>query len=256
MPPVAVAEFQGVLGELANRAGVAISRLLPRLARMTLREQLVFITDAYPALLDPFLSASARMTTQWYAEQPTTGGRAATAAGPGARLTPAAFAPEPAQLPTPERLAVSGRWAMLQPQPLQAMRGSATRAIFDASRDTVLDNAEREGVRYARYASATACGFCRMLASRGGEYRSEAAALTVVARRRRGTRPLGERYHDNCKCLAVPVRDGVYEPPSYVEQWQNDYDRARLDGARTPNEIARAMDAMARQRRERLAETD
>ena len=125
----------------------------------------------------------------------------------------------------------------------------------------MLANVESEpGARWARYASANACGFCRMIATRHvGDnatfYTSEQAAGGVVgrspsltlsdrraiaaglmtreqamesrlrysswraakkagksvgdmkARRTRGTQDLGDRYHDNCRCLAQPIWD-------------------------------------------------
>ena len=148
--------------------------------------------------------------------------------------------------------------------------------IKTASRDTILDNVEREGVKWARYASSTACGFCRMLATRGAVYNSEAAAGRVVGRapsltagdrraiaagtlsaeqaranrstyssaraaaragasvgdakprRLRGNQQHGERYHRNCRCVATAVRAGdTYEPPAYVQQWEDAYQAAR-----------------------------
>lgn len=44
------------------------------------------------------------------------------------------------------------------------------------------------------------------------------------ARRPRGSRSLGEKYHDHCRCVAVPIRAGnSYTPPDYVQQWEQDY---------------------------------
>ncbi|MFV8169837.1 ADP-ribosyltransferase [Mycolicibacterium peregrinum] len=116
---------------------------------------------------------------------------------------------------------------MLQSDPALALKGTATRSVFSGSRDTVITNANREGVRWARHASANACGFCRMLATRGAVYHSQA---------------LAKKSHDHCHCLAVPDRDGLYVPAPYVEQWERDYAQARRGGATTPGQIANAMD--------------
>ncbi|AHY26830.1 MuF-like minor capsid protein [Mycobacterium phage ZoeJ] len=235
----AAPEFQGVLAELSGRAGIAVERLVPKLSGLTEAEGLRFITDAYPALIDPYLSASAKLTTQWYDEQPTeqTAGKSRNAqVGRDLRGAPAKgklFVPEPAALPDPDRLGANARWALLQNDPVVALQGSATRAVMDSSRRTVLDNAKREGVRWARYASITACGFCRMLATRGSVYKSADTAL---------------RSHDHCVCLAVPDRNGTYQPPDYVQQWEQDYLQARRDGLTTPQEISRAMEAAGEQR--------
>ena len=43
-------------------------------------------------------------------------------------------------------------------------------------------------------------------------------------RRQRGNAALGGKYHDHCRCIAVPVRSGMsYDPPDYVERWEQDY---------------------------------
>ena len=106
----------------------------------------------------------------------------------------------------------------------------AERAIFDGFRDTITANADREpGARWARHASANACGWCRMLATREAVYTSAHAAGD------------GNRYHDHCHCMAVVVRPGqTYTPPPYVAQWDDDYKEARKIST-DPAVIARLM---------------
>ena len=217
MPQQAVDEFQAALAALAVRAGLDVATLLSRLDRLSEREAFAFITDAYPQLLDPFLRSSGELTVQWYSEQP------AKPVPRGGEL----FVPEPVPLVSADRLAASARWALTLPDPVVALKGSATRAVFDQSRNTVIVNAGRERVRWARHAQPSACGFCKLLATRGAVYRSQVKAL---------------KSHDHCRCLASPIRDGVYDPPAYVEKWSQEYTAARESGAVTPNEIARAMD--------------
>lgn len=233
---LAVPEFQGALAELARRLGVDVEKLLAAVGRLSPVEQFAFITEAYPELVFPYLSASAELTAQWYDEQP------ASTSG---------FVAEPAELPPPEQLAANGRWALLQDAAVSALQGSATRALFGQSRATVLGNVERErGARWARHASANACGFCRMLATRHTGpnttfYTSEEAATKVVGRygKPRGAAKLGDKYHDHCHCVAVMVRPGqAYEPAPYVAQWERDYAQARKDGHADAASIANAMD--------------
>ena len=267
MPPLAITEFTAALTELATRSGESAAALINRIGGLTPAEGRAFITDAYPALLDPFLAASGELTTAWYAEQPAPDPK------PGVGL----FLPSPAPLPDPSQLAVSARWALTQNDPLTALRGNAIRNTMNASRDTVILNADREDVRWVRRAQPNACGFCRMLATRAGQskwastYTSRGVArdssgklllnddgnpyLVVSSRRRRNTKPTarktGQTYHNHCRCTAVPLRDGSYDPPDYVEQWERDYREARKD-ATTPAQIAQAMDA-ARVRPDRAA---
>lgn len=215
---LAVPEFQGLLAELARRMGADVAKLVTAIGRLTPVEQFAFITDAYPELAWPYLSASAELTTQWYDEQPT---------------ATSGFAPEPAELPPAEQLAANARWALLQDATVSLLQGAATRSIFNTSRATVLGNAEREGVRWARHASANACGFCRMLATRGAVYHSAA---------------LARKGHDGCHCIALPDRDGKYEPAPYVAQWERDYAAARRAGHTDAASIARFMEAAGKQR--------
>lgn len=213
MAALAVPEFQLLLTRLAADLGVKVERLVAQLDRLDQREALAFITDAYPDLAAPYLGAAGDLTATWYDEQPT--------------LSPSNFDARPAELPPEEQLAASGRWALLQDAAVTALQGTATRAVFNASRQTVLNNAEREGVRWARHASANACGWCRMLTTRSAVYHSQSSAL---------------KSHDHCHCLAVPDRDGTYQPAPYVEQWERDYIAARREGLTTAGPIARYME--------------
>lgn len=89
-------------------------------------------------------------------------------------------------------------------------------AVANAGRNTIIENARRDPleVRYARHASANACAFCAVLATRQAVYRSEDSA--------------GIQAHRDCHCIAVPVWPGqsVEEAP-YVAQFRDDYYAAR-----------------------------
>jgi len=163
----AVSEFQGLLAALGAEQAAQLTRLLARTDRLNRTELLAFITDAYPEAITPFLTAATVLTAQWYDEQPTS----------------STYTAAPAELDPAAQLAVSGRWAMLQTAPLDALTGSAARALFNASRETVLTNVIAEaGARWARHASANACSFCRLMATRGAVYTSQASATTVTGR--------------------------------------------------------------------------
>jgi hypothetical protein len=248
----AVSEFQSLMAGLAKAMQTQIDALVPRLiSRLDKKEQLAFITDAAAEFLLPFLAAAADLTTVWYDDQ----------------APESDFRAKPAELATPDRLASSARWALLQPDPAAAWGGSATRELFDASRNTVIVNAEREGVRWVRHARENACGFCRLLATlslSGSSYSEEGVAdkldkdgnptgdktLVVIKTKKDGRgQSLGQEYHDSCNCTAVPLRDGTYTAPAYVKQWLEDYKEARRSGARTASEITNAMDYLPGGRR-------
>lgn len=89
-------------------------------------------------------------------------------------------------------------------------------AVRNAGRGTILTNMRRDplDVRYARHASATACAFCALLATRQATYRSEETA--------------GIEAHRSDHCIAVPVWPGqeVEEAP-YVAAWRDAYYESR-----------------------------
>lgn len=209
-----VAGFQGALARLADEATLATDALMSRVAAIPVSDALAFVTDAYPDIVDPFVSAAGEMTAQWYGEL-----RTRTVRRVGEILTP-----EPATIPDRRALGTSARWALTSSNPGLAIRGSTTRRVFDQSRRTVRDNARRDGVRWVRHASSDACGFCRMLATRvlttdrdgaPGLYNFEGTA-------RRSPHVKDVRGHDHCKCIAT-IANG-YEPPDYVYDWLEDYD--------------------------------
>lgn len=96
----------------------------------------------------------------------------------------------------------------------ERVTATVERHIRQVDRETIVEtaNSSAEEIGWARVLSgAENCAFCAMLASRGPVYRSDKSALSVVGDRRgrtRGSRDLGERYHDHCDCDAVLVREG------------------------------------------------
>lgn len=201
-----------------------------------------FLRDALqaevPGVVDPYLAAAGDITADWYEAQ----------------APELSYVARPAALVDEGQLQATARWAAgtvltkSPVSPLDLLAGSMQRALFNESRETIVDNAEVEpGARWARHASANACEFCRMVATRGAVYTSESAASRVggrgvdestnIGRRRggrargiraRGSQAIGDKYHDHCHCIAVPVRPGQsYNPPSYVEEWEAEYTRAR-----------------------------
>ena len=109
--------------------------------------------------------------------------------------------------------------------------------------------------RYQRVPRVNCCAFCGMLATRGAVYTSAGSAGSVVGagvpvtpdgekRKRggqgkgikpRGSRRLGEDYHDNCYCTVTAVKDG--EPLDVSENevlrglgnWEQMYNLAAAD---------------------------
>lgn len=174
------------------------------------------ITSGVPELIDPYAATAGDLATTWYED---------AAPESAYRATPAALAPT-------QQMAASTSWALQASgeAALVKIAGFGSRTIYDQARNTIVENADREpGATWARYASADACAFCRMLASRAEVYASKAAATSVVGRkgRPRGNQGLGDRYHDHCRCRAIAVRPGqTYLPPDYAKDWDKQYNAA------------------------------
>ncbi|MFI1913474.1 hypothetical protein [Nocardia sp. NPDC020380] len=196
-----VIEFREVLGDLNTVMVRDIDSMFRAASRkgISSAEFWRLIVQAYPEIVAPHMSAAGELAAFYYDSQ-------------APELT---FRAAPAPLPATAQLQASARWALKSPAAVDLLSGSAQRVLFGQARETVSLSAGRErGATWARYASFTACPFCRMNATRGDVYRSEDTA--------------DMQFHDNCRCMAVPVRPGgKYEPPAYVEQWEDEYKAAR-----------------------------
>ena len=123
---------------------------------------------------------------------------------------------------------------------IEANAVRADRFAKGGGRETVMASAEASGRSWRRVSDGNPCSFCAMLVSRGDAYTSEDAALTVVGRgtevrsgkarrggqakgrRPRGSRGLGEKYHDHCGCTAVEVI-GTWTPTAEEQRYQDAY---------------------------------
>ncbi|MBF6189433.1 VG15 protein [Nocardia farcinica] len=233
------AERQLILSQIGRIAEQDLATLWARAAALPSAEFRAYMVEAFPALVEPFAAAAAEAAAAWYDDTPST----------------TLYVPEPGPLPVALALQESATWALGADgiEGLSRLQGTTQRAVFDAARDTVLHNIESEpGARWARHASANACAFCAMMATRGAVYTSKAAAESVVGRgkemslqerriraaggsridgrmaaggvKARGEQKLKTKYHDHCHCIAVEVRPGQsYEPPDYVREWEKAY---------------------------------
>lgn len=203
-------ERQRILADLSTLAIRDLVGLWRRATRADV-EFAALILAAFPEIATTYATVAGELAAAWYAE-----------AAPKLAYQPVAAAP-----PAMEALSKSAQWALGADgdAALSRMSGTLQRAVFDGARRTTVANVENEsGAAWARYASANACEFCRMLATRGAAYRSRATAL---------------RAHDRCHCIAVEVRPGdTYEPPPYVEQWEDQYQQARSAAADEDGAVA------------------
>lgn len=221
-----VSERQEILDDVST---VAIRDLVGAWAALSLTD-LDFaevMTATFVEIASSYSGVAANLAANWYVES-----------APAIPWEPLVAPP-----PNVEALTKSAEWALGADGEiaLNRMSGTLQRSIFDGMRETIVLNAQAEpGSRWVRHARADACAFCRLLATRHDNprywYKSNISAIDVVGR---SGRPSGKRrvgstgYHDHCRCVAVEVRPGQgYEPPEYVQQWNEQYAKARANAGR------------------------
>lgn len=258
---VSAAERRYLLNQVDRLAKAELDALWSQAALLSDVDFAQFIIDAFPDLVDPYVQMSADLAATWFELSAPASNYIATTADP---------------IPV-ERLQKSANWALGASgrEGLNRLSGALQRAVFDGSRDTTLLNVDTTSSRWARHARQDACQFCKMLATRHTDgdnlFTSEKSALVVVGRgkdmtladrrarargedrreggrfsakgrKTRGSRKFGEKYHDDCHCVAIEVREGqTYTPPDYVAQWSDDYLKARAEaGTGDPKKILAA----------------
>lgn len=203
------AERQQILSDLST-LGIRDLVEVWRKASLTDTDFAALILAAFPEIAAGYAGVAADLAADWYVES-----------APALTYTPVT-----ASTPDVTALTKSTQWALGADgeEALNRMSGTLQRAVFNGARDTTLVNVEHEqGATWARHASANACEFCRLMATRGAVYTSAAAA--------NGTR---SKYHDHCHCVAIEVRPGEdYHAPAYVQEWQDQYLQARKDARET-----------------------
>lgn len=229
-------ERRYLLQQVSQLAESQLNQLWEQASQLSSSEFAVFMIEAFPQLADPYFQMASDLAATWFELSDP------------ASLYKALTAPPLAV----EKLVSSTQWALGAQGDMAKSRlqGTLQRAVFDGARQTTLINVERTQSYWVRHARPDACPFCRMLATRhsdpNGWYTSEEAALQVVGRgsskATRGARNIGEKYHDDCYCIACEVREGQeYEPPEYVQQWDDEYDKARANaGSGDPKQIQAA----------------
>ena len=212
--PISPSERQLILSQVNTLAVQDLNTLWRRAEQLSNTEFAQFVIDAFPSVVDPFAAIAGDLAADWYEES----------------APELEYVASPSGMPDESVLAKSASWALgaTGEAGLDRLAGTLQRAVFNAARETILDNVRRErGAGWARHASANACAFCRMLATRGAVYSSRGSAM---------------KSHDFCHCVAIEVRPGTsYEPAPYVERWTKEYNRARRDaGSGDPKQILAA----------------
>lgn len=239
-----VSEHRTQLMQLRGLADSEVSAILRAVSGADVPLVRQALLEALPEMLAPYLTASGELAAVLLEELRAEAGRRGVF-----------YAESAASAVAPARLEGTVRWAVapladetLQSTAVSRLSGSVSRMIMDASRDTMMLNGAREGVRFQRMPRPGCCAFCGMLASRPPwmAYRSEASALGVVGRgstrtgldatgkrlsggagsgvKARGEREVGADTHDDCHCVVVALYPGT-EMTSLAAATQRDYEQ-------------------------------
>lgn len=195
-----------------------------------------------PDILDPYAAAIGDVSATFYEQVREQSG------------VTVPYTAAPVDLPERGRVEKLVRWGIsplfdqaATTTALLLLSGGAQRILLGQSRDTIAGNGQRDRVQvgYQRVPKPGCCAFCGMLASRGATYDSAASAGDVVGRgvpiprvkksggqakgiRSRGARAIGEKYHDFCRCKAVPVFNNNWvEMQAGADKYLDAYAEAR-----------------------------
>lgn len=195
-----------------------------------------YLLEAIPVLVDTYGGAASELSVAWWDDL-----------FQGVEGIPDTVPP---RLPPIEQITAQIRWGTSpmysDGDPVTRLASMLQQHIFGAQRNTVVDNSKLLGVRYARHARGDACGFCRVVASRGAVYGSAARAKYVGATgstahyvdgsargrrikrgRVRGVQKAGEKYHDHCRCVVGPEASHLdLALPDYYDRFEAEYDQA------------------------------
>jgi hypothetical protein len=243
IPLTLVRGYDTTLTQLSTAALADLRALMNSLGDVDPARAQAVLQEAFPEVFNPYAAASSAVSASFYEEvreyaevrgrfdaetlDSVDAGRYGALVGWGAR--PSVF----------ERGGQALAFSLLS--------GGLTQILTEMSADTIIGNAALDPapIGYQRVPRAGCCTFCGMLASRGAAYSSEGAAGGVVGRgmevpkvkrrggqakgiRARGSRQMGERFHDDCKCRAVPVNEGnAVQMQSDADKYFNAYADAR-----------------------------
>lgn len=221
IPLSAVQGYDLALDSLSTSALSDLRALLGEVEGMDPDRSRRVLFQAFPELFNPYAAASSEVSATFYEEIRDMSGVAGSFQADTLGDVDADRWSSLVGAGTQPRLLEQGASNLM----FQFLAGGLTSIMSTMAADTIYGNAsnDSEPVAYQRVPKSGCCGFCGMLASRGAAYDSEKSAGVVVGRgvpvtkgrrrrggvakgiRPRGSRTIGQEFHDHCKCRAVPV---------------------------------------------------
>ena len=222
IPYSAVQSYSALRSAITDAGLTELDGLLSSVASETPRVQRAALKELVPELGAQYVNATSLTASQFFEELMEM------------QDVKTPRAPELAPLPERKRGQASIDWSAdddvfqyLGPDMVYSrIAGGFTKQMTETASDTMIGNAQllEAAMSAQRVPKPGCCAFCSMLASRGAVY-STTSAGQVVGRgkpvgshplakgvRPRGSRALGEKFHDFCRCEVVPVT-----PDNYVE---------------------------------------
>ena len=223
MIPYSVVQSYSALRSSITDAGLAeLDELLASLTGEPTKVQREALKELIPELGDQYINATSLSSAQFFEELMEI------------QDVKTPRAPELVPLPERKRWQSLVDWSAddyvfqhLGPNMVYSrLAGGITKQLTEAASDTMIGNAQLldAAMSAQRVPKPGCCAFCSMLASRGAVYSTKSAGQVVgrgkpvgshsLAKgvRPRGSRALGEKFHDFCRCEVVPVT-----PDNYVE---------------------------------------
>jgi len=249
IPYSLVTGYSTLRGQVEVAALADLRALLAATEDMDPQRRRELLIEAFPEVLDPYAATASAVSATFYEEMRDV------------LELPGRFDAETLPGEDPNRWRALAGWGA-RPAVFEQggnalmyslLSGGLKWALTEMAADTVIGNAvlDPAPVRYQRVPSPGCCAFCGMLASRSDLYLSEASAGVVVGRgmplektrradgtrkrgrqaggiRTRGSRKLGEDFHDHCRCDVVPVTEsnGV-QMQADAERYFKTYEDAR-----------------------------
>lgn len=240
-----VSDYQSTVSDLSTVAIRDVHEVLTAVGDASPVDTRDALIAALPEVIGPYVTASSEIAAAWYEELRAT-------AIDGGFYAVAEAVVNLAAVESLVRYGVRPLFGQSDSTVLSLLGGGVQKMVAGAGRDTVEANISRETVRvgYARIPQSGCCAFCGMVASRGPVYRSSASAGGVVGRgvdssialdesgkrragyvggvgggvKARGSQDIGRKYHNFCRCVAVPVfQDQTFFRPvedKYLDMYQ------------------------------------
>lgn len=245
MIPLSIVQgYDTTLTSLSTAALADLQALLRELDGLSPERSKAVLFEAFPELFNPYAAASSAVSATFYEEVREMSGITGSFE---AQTLDEVEAPRWNSLigagTAPSMFEQGGNMLLYS-----FLSGGLTQILTEMAADTIVGNAaiDPAPMGYQRVPKPGCCAFCGMLASRGAAYSSEDAATGVVGRgvpvgktrgkrggqgkgiRARGSRGVGERFHDHCKCRAVPVsRGNSVQMQSDADAYYDSYAAAR-----------------------------